>query len=115
MFGFIFKTSFWLYLFPEKIVITFLSILSTKVGLSSVELTSGKTVLILNDDPTYFASLNFGKNLLPEFKNESSLVIDGFFIKPLSSNGRNFSSIFGSSEAEKCWFYRRKTIIFAKS
>ena len=48
-------------------VIIFSSILSTIVGLASVESLWGKTVLIQNDDPTYFASFNFGKNLEPDF------------------------------------------------
>ena len=61
-----------------------------------IESTSGKTVFIQNEEPIYFASLSFGKNLLPDFKNKFRFVNGGFFIRPLSRSGINFASIFGN-------------------
>ena len=81
----------------------FLSIISTSVGLASVESTSGKTVFTQNEEPMYFASLNFGKNLLPDFKNKFRFVNGGFFIRPLSRSGINFASIFGNLPIFREW------------
>ena len=58
----------------------FLSIISTSVSLASVESTSGKTVFTQNEEPMYFASLNFGKNLLPDFKNKFRFAREGTII-----------------------------------
>ena len=60
----------------------FLSSIPTSESQASVESTAGKTVFTQNEEPMYFASLNFGKNLLPDFKNKFRFVNGGFFIRP---------------------------------
>ena len=65
-------------IFPEKTVIILSSTLFTSVGRASVESRLGKTVLIQNEEPTYFASLNLGKNLEADSKKRFLFVIGGF-------------------------------------
>ena len=71
-------------------------IFSIIVGRSSDESTLGKTVFIVNDEPTYFAFEISGKKLAADYKNNSLFVKIGFFIIPLSSNGKNFGLNLGN-------------------
>ena len=52
-------------------------IFSIIVGRSSDESTLGKTVFIVNDEPTYFALDTLGKKLAADFKNNSLFVMVG--------------------------------------